>query len=256
MQRLRRLLTRRRSRTEESAFVIESSKVLAEALAGGAAVEAVYVETARLTSADRAVVDTAAGSGIPVHELAPGLVQRVGSSSTPQPVLGLASMPATTLDDVVGAGLVLVCAEVQDPGNLGTVIRSAGAAGAEAVVCASGTVDPYNSKCVRASAGALFHIPVIVGDETVKVLEQLSERGFRRLGTAARHGEPVWSCNLTGPVAVVLGNEAHGMPSSVEERLDGVITIPISGRSESLNVGVAASVIAFESARQRAVQAS
>jgi TrmH family RNA methyltransferase len=179
------------------------------------------------------------------------VAHRVGSSTSPQPLLAVVGMIDVALAALPAEGLVLVCAEVRDPGNLGTVLRSAEAGGARGVVCAAGSVDPYNSKCVRASAGALFHIPVVLGDETVQVLEQLSASGFRRLGTSARGGDPLWQSDLTGPVAVVLGNEAHGLGADVGAHLDGTISIPIRGRSESLNVATAASVIVFEAARQR-----
>jgi TrmH family RNA methyltransferase len=226
---------------------------VAEALRAGAAVEALFVEPGRLGPSEHAVVSTAEAAGVPVHELEPGVAARVGSSTTPQPLFGIVGMVDVGIAALVADGLVLVCDGVSDPGNLGTILRSAEAAGARGVVCAAGSVDPYNSKCVRASAGALFHIPVVLGDETMQVLEQLSGRGFRRFGTSARTGTSLWDADLSGAVAVVLGNEAHGVDASVDAHLDGVLSIPIAGRSESLNVGVAAAVVAFEAARQRGV---
>jgi len=225
--------------------------VLSEALAAGASVEAVFVEPGRMSGADQRVIEAAADAGVTIHELDEGVAHRVGSSTAPQAVLAVIGMVDVGLEQLSADGLVIVCSQVADPGNMGTVLRSSEAAGAIGVVCAAGSVDLYNSKCVRASAGALFHIPVVVGDETVNVLEQLSGRGLRCVGTSATGGEPLWTADLSGPVAVLVGNEAHGLGDEVVSLLDGMISIPISGRSESLNVGVAASVMAFEAARQR-----
>lgn len=235
-------------------FVAEGATIVAAALEAGATVEAVFMEHGRLGRREREVLEACAAVGVPVRPLEDGVAERIGSAVSPQPLFGLVARVDTPLSQVASDGLVLVCDEVRDPGNLGTVLRSAEAAGARAVVCAAGSVDPFNSKCVRASAGALFHIPVVVGEETVHALEQLSAQGFRRLGTSARSGVAVWDAPLSGAVAVVLGNESHGSAGSVDRLVEGHVRIPIEGRSESLNVGVAAAVIAFESARQRRLE--
>jgi TrmH family RNA methyltransferase len=140
---------------------------------------------------------------------------------------------------------------VRDPGNAGTVLRSAEAAGADGVLSCDGSVDVYNPKTVRASAGSLFHVPVVVGGEPVDVLEQIGSWGVRRLGTVARRGHDYTAVDLARPTALVLGNEANGLPDHVSAHLDDEVTIPMAGRSESLNVGMAAAVLCFEAARQR-----
>ncbi len=112
-------------------------------------------------------------------------------------------------------------------------------------------MDPYNPKCVRASAGALFHVPLVVGGATLDVLAQLGAWGLPRLGASVRGGDCLWSTDLTGPLALVLGNEASGLPADLDAALDGHLTIPIEGRAESLNVGMAATVLVYEVARQR-----
>jgi TrmH family RNA methyltransferase len=109
----------------------------------------------------------------------------------------------------------------------------------------------FNPKTVRASAGALFHVSVVAGGHPDAVLDELGRAGLRRLGTAARGGVRYTDADMTGPVAIVLGNEAHGLSGEVASRLDGLLTIPMAGRAESLNVGMAAAVICFEAARQR-----
>ncbi len=190
----------------------------------------------------------AVAGGARVYELAPGVVERVASTVTPQPVLAV--FPMVDVPSVpAGADLVVVMADVRDPGNAGTVLRSADAAGADAVVCCGSTVDPYNPKTVRASAGSLFHVPVVLADDPVDLLEVLGETGFRRLGAVVRGGEDYDGVDWTVPSALVLGNEAHGLPDGLP--LDGLVGIPMAGRAESLNVGMACAVLCFEALRQR-----
>jgi RNA methyltransferase, TrmH family len=247
VKRLRRLVGRRSVRQAERAFVLEGTKVVSEALAAGVPLEALFV----VEGAQDPVIDAAQAAGVRVHDLARGVMEMVADTATPQPVLAVAGYVDVPLDELRGADLVVVCVDVRDPGNAGTVLRSAEAAGAGGVVCCDGSVDVYNPKTVRASAGALFHLPVVVGGEAVEVLERMGEWGPRRLGAVPRGGVAPEHADLTVPTALVLGNEAHGLPVDVEALLDGRLTIPMAGRSESLNVGMAAAVLCFEAARQR-----
>jgi TrmH family RNA methyltransferase len=186
-----------------------------------------------------------------VHELAPGVIERVADTTTPQPVMAVAGAVDVPIASLAQASLVLVCVDVRDPGNLGTVLRSAEAAGAGGVACCDGSVDVYNPKCVRASAGALFHVPVVAGGDPLEVLATLESYGLRRLGTQPAGGTPYHRTDLGRPTALVLGNEAWGLPDEVSGLLDEEVTIPMAGRLESLNVGMAAAVLCFEAARQR-----
>lgn len=221
--------------------MVEGAKALAEAMAAGATVEAVYL------GPDAPALDV----DVPLFELAAGVIERVADTVTPQPVMATVGYVDVGLDTLRSRDFLVVCVEVRDPGNLGAVLRSAEAAGAHGVVCCGGSVDLYNPKTVRASAGTLFHIPVVAGGDPVDVLERIGGWGMRRLGTAARSGADYTSLDLTEPLAFVLGNEANGLPAEVERHLDGHVTIPMAGRAESLNVGMAASVLCFEAARQR-----
>lgn len=251
VQRLRRLIGRRSARQSEGAFVAEGAKVVGQALDSAFGVEVIFLDPAAAGPAEIEIVERAAAAGAPVLELAPGVVERVAGTVTPQPLLAVVPLLDRPLHRLPRDGTLVVCAEVRDPGNLGTLLRSVEAAGMHGVVCSEGTVDPYNPKCVRASAGALFHVPLVVGGNTVQVLGQLGTWGLQRLGTSARGGGSLWATDLTGPIALVLGNEAAGLPPEVEACLDGHVTIPIEGRAESLNVGMAATVLVYEVARQR-----
>ncbi|HUF33136.1 MAG TPA: RNA methyltransferase [Acidimicrobiales bacterium] len=249
VDRLRRLTRRRSVRASERVFVLEGAKLLSEALDAGAALEAVFVAPGATGVDD--VVQRAFDAGARVHHLEPGVLERVGGTVTPQPVVALAPFCDVALTSVSEATLVVVCVDVRDPGNAGTVLRSAEAAGAGAVVFCDGSVDVFNPKTVRASAGSLFHVPVVNGGEPAAVLGHLATAGLRRVGTVARGGTAYDEADLTTPVALVLGNEAHGLPEGLSASLDEAVTIPMAGRAESLNVGMAAAIVCFEALRQR-----
>jgi TrmH family RNA methyltransferase len=220
-----------------------------EAITAGAAIEAVFVAP----GAGREAAD-AWRRGLRVFDLAEGVLERVAGTVTPQPVLAIVHMADVALGTLPAAAAdarpVIVCADVRDPGNLGTVLRSAEAAGAAGVVCCDGTVDAYNPKCVRASAGALFHVPLVVGGDPAHVLDELRDAGRCRLGAVARRGAAYTDLDLAGS-ALVMGNESNGLPHHIEEHLDGFVHVPMDGRGESLNVGMACTVLCFEAARQR-----
>jgi TrmH family RNA methyltransferase len=167
-------------------------------------------------------------------------------------------MPTWTWANVLDTGkgatpLIVVLVGIQDPGNLGTIIRSAEAFGAAGVVCLPGTVNAWNPKAVRASAGSVFRLPVLSAGEE-KTLEQLRSAGVRVLATTAQGSQPADLVDLARPVALVIGNEGNGIPVDLAAQADGAITIPCPGPVESLNAAVAASVLLYEAARQRAAK--
>jgi TrmH family RNA methyltransferase len=259
VQRLRRLLARRSARDGERCFVVEGANVLVECVRAGVAVESTYLDPGAPEPV-RALAARCQAAGARSFELELGVIERISDTVHPQPVLAVVSYLDRPLADLLvepstapatDAALVMVCVDVRDPGNAGTVLRSAEGAGATGVVCCDGGVDAYNPKTVRASAGALFHVPLVARGGPLDVLEQLGAWGLRRWGTTARGGLDYTEADLTEPIAVVLGNESHGLPEEVTAGLDGSLSIPMRGRSESLNVGMAAAVIGFEAARQR-----
>lgn len=251
MQRLRRLSGRRSARHEEAAFVIDGPVLLREALAAGLAVEEVFATS----DADAGVVAAAEAAGAAIHEVTQDVLARAVDTVTPNGLAAIARRVEVSVDDALAAGaagpLMLVLVDVSDPGNAGTLLRAAEASGAAAVLFCGSSVDPSNAKCVRASAGALFHVPVATGAEVLEVLEHLRRHGVRTVGTVVDGGAPYDVTDLTGPVALVLGSEAHGLPAAVLSLVDHPVSIPMAGRSESLNVAMAGSVLCFEALRQR-----
>jgi TrmH family RNA methyltransferase len=228
--------------------VIDGPTLLEEALSSPVEVVEVYVEPA----APGSVIDAARSRGLPVREVSAGSLAKVTSPVTPQPVAALATIPAPAPIEGVG-GLVLVLVGVADPGNAGTLFRIAEAAGATAVVSCADAVDVWNPKCVRAAAGSLFRIPHVAAADAPRCIADLRAAGMTVLASAAGAGAAHDTVDLRGDVAVLLGNEAHGLDPAVVSGADGVITVPMAGAVESLNVAMTGAVIAFEAARQRRV---
>ena len=171
----------------------------------------------------------------------------LSATEAPQGILAVAEIPRWGFDELERtAGVVLVLDAVQDPGNFGTLVRSAEALGVVGVVALTGTVDPWNPKAVRASAGSSFRVPVIQA-EAETGLSELRRRGFRLLGADAG-GEPIGKAEAER-VALVVGNEGSGLSGRVREMLDGLVAVPIRGRAESLNVAAAAAILLYELTR-------
>jgi RNA methyltransferase, TrmH family len=236
--------------------VVEGNNVLEAALDGEADIEAFFAAPEAEAECP-ALLERAVRRGIPVHRLEPGVLERVAGTVTPQPILAVARQRPVILADVTAARgpeplLLLVGVDVRDPGNAGTLIRSTEAAGAHGVIFCRGSVDVTNPKTVRASAGALFHVPVVEGAVPQEVLGVLGDLGLKRIAAVAHDGERPDRVDLSQPLALVLGNEANGLPAEVLDRVDTLVTIPMPGRSESLNLGMAASILLYEVRRQRA----
>jgi TrmH family RNA methyltransferase len=245
VQRLRALLRDSSAREAQSAVALEGTRAVLDALGRGVALEAVYLP------AD-AVVPDDIPAGCAVERLAPGLVERIATTRTPQPILAVAPQPARFgPSDFAPGGCVLVLAAVSDPGNVGTLVRAAEASGAVGVVVGPGTAGVFSPKVVRASAGSIFGVPIAVVDDLVVALAGLAAAGRRRYGTVASGGTAYTAAPLAEPVALVLGNEAHGLPAEVEGSIDVFLTIPMAGAAESLNVAMAGSVLLFEAKRSR-----
>lgn len=247
VQALRRLLSDRSERHDSGTFVIEGPVSTAEAVRAGLVCRAQFVPVGSSAAVD--------GAG-EVLELADGVLERVGSTKRPQAPLTVAEIPDHVATTVLGAAsFVIVLDRISDPGNLGTIIRSAEAAGADAVVLTPGSVDAFNPKVVRSSASSIFHVPIVEA-----TFDDVAGAGLVLMGTsshafAGRTVVPHTATDFTARVAIVMGNEAAGLPDEWNDEIGPIgtwVTIPHSGRSESLNVAMAATVLVFEVARQRA----
>jgi RNA methyltransferase, TrmH family len=226
--------------------VLEGPDLVAAALESPVEFEAIYVDGDQVESHTVAAVTArAAQRGVRVFALAPGVLARVADAATPQPVLAAVRLPLVELEGIPCEGLILVLHDVRDPGNAGTLIRSAEATGCSGVVFTGHAVDPVNPKTLRASAGAIFRVPVAVSTLEVTVAS-FRERGATVLATVVSGGESHRRVDFTRPTLVLIGNEADGLDDEALALSSGAITIEMVGASESLNAGVAGSLIAFE----------
>ncbi|HWC69554.1 MAG TPA: TrmH family RNA methyltransferase [Actinomycetota bacterium] len=236
-------LRKRAFRDEARRFLVEGAQAVREALDAGR-LDVLFTSDALDPLALRS-----AQAGVQTHHVSDQVVRRLTSTVTPQALVGVAPYVDAPLQEALSqddAGCVALLHEVRDPGNAGTVMRSADAAGASAVVFSATSVDVYNPKTVRASAGSVFHLPVVRGVSTVEAMQAARARGLRVLAMAADGATDLYRTDLSGPVMFVFGNEARGLPPEVVTNADDTVRVPQSGRAESLNLGAAATVCMFE----------
>ena len=224
--------------------VVEGPDLIAAALESGAEFEGLYVDRDALEKyAD--VIDRATTLGHRVFALELGVVDKVADATTPQPILAAIRFQPIAMSDVTLEGPVVVLHEMRDPGNVGTVIRSATAFGGAAVVLTGHSVDPFNPKTLRATAGAIFRIPVVVEEDLSRVVDWAHRHQSRVVATVVKGGETAEAAHVNGRDVIVIGNEAEGLSESSIALADVTVTLPMTSRTESLNGSVAASVLMY-----------
>ena len=249
-----RQLGKRAFRDRGRSFLAEGPQAVREALRRPGVVTELFV-TGQGRARHGEVVGLAAAAGIAVHDVGAEVMSELAQTITPQGVVAVCRFIDVPLAAaLVGAPrLVAVLVSVRDPGNAGTVLRTADAAGVDGVVFAATSVDPYNSKCVRSSAGSLFHVPVVAGHDLASAIDRLRAVGLRVLaadGSATRLVDGSGGPDLGRPTAWLFGNEAWGLPDDLLSLADDVVAVPIYGQAESLNLAAAAAVCLYASARQ------
>ena len=246
--------------TDSGDCAIEGLRILEEAIRSGLRFSAVFFRESAQDRAERLLPQI--GAQIETLLLPDKLFDSLVPSESPQGVAALVRLKEFSLDDVMEkerlrAGPIVVLAGLQDPGNLGTILRSAEAFGSAGVVLGEGTVSPFNSKVVRASAGSVFRLPLVHthGKSASSKLEEVSEKlraqGVRLIATSSHKGTPLDQADLKGKTAIYFGNEGAGLPRDLMAKMDELISIPHTSQVESLNAGVAASIVLYEAARQR-----
>ncbi|MGH2768352.1 MAG: TrmH family RNA methyltransferase, partial [Actinomycetota bacterium] len=252
-------LRKRGMRDRDREFLVEGVTGIGEAFSSGLPVRVLFVEVERKGAPTRSpkVAGLAARCPGRVLEVSPPVMHALSAATTPPGAVAVSPFvdldPERLLERRIHLALVLV--EVRDPGNLGTILRTAWAGGVDAVFLGEGTVDAYNSKCVRAAAGALFHVPFARRVAIPWLLAELGSRGIRRIMATPRSQTFYDQIDMTGPSALVFGNEAWGLGEDVEAWADERASIPMAGpvesRADSLNVALSVAVFLFEAARQR-----
>ena len=236
--------------TPDGYCAIEGMRILEEAIRSGLKFKAVFFRASAENRAERLLPQLAAH--VETLLLPDKLFASAVPSEAPQGVAGLVRCKVFELEDVLAkshAGPLLAIAGVQDPGNLGTILRSAEAFGAGGVLLGEGTASPFNSKVIRASAGSVFRLP-IVQTKLPGNLGQMRELGLRLIATSSHKGTPLDRATLTGPLAIFIGSEGAGLPRELLTQMTDTVAIPHSPNVESLNAGVAASIVLYEAARQ------
>jgi len=244
-------LAKKSGRQDSGRFLLEGPQAVAEALGfRPELVEELYA-TEGIIERQPELVRVASAAGIEIETVAPTVLDAMADTVTPQGVVAVARQFPSSLAAVVAAGprLVAVLEEVRDPGNAGTILRAADAAGADAVIFTGRTVDPYNPKVVRSTTGSLFHVPHVVGADLGEAVSALRGAGLQVLAADVAGDDLLEArASLSRPTAWVFGNEAHGLDEGQLALVDRTLRLPIYGAAESLNLATAASVCLYESA--------
>lgn len=248
----------RAERTQGGDCAIEGVRIVEEAIRSGLRFQAIFFKQSAQNLAERLLPQI--GAHVESLLLPDKLFDGAVPSETPQGVAALVRLKEFSLDDVLErlqVGPVIVVVGLQDPGNLGTILRSAEAFGSAGVVLGEGTVSPFNSKVIRASAGSIFRLPIVVA-KAAGGLEEISgklrKENVRLIATSSHKGTALDQARLTGSLAVYIGSEGSGLPRTLMAQVDELVAIPHTPQVESLNAGVAGSIVLYEAARQRRQQ--
>jgi RNA methyltransferase, TrmH family len=246
-------LAKKAARVESGLFLLEGPQAVAEALTFRPQLVVELYATPSALDRHPDIAEAAGATDVEVEFVTEEVLDSMADTVTPQGFVAVCHQFPTALKDIFAAGprLVAILEEVRDPGNAGTIIRAADAAGADAVIFSGRTVDLYNPKVVRSSTGSIFHLPVAVGADLGNVLERARAAGLSVIAADVKGDDLLTARNdgvLAQPTAWLFGNEAHGLPDEQLELADRVVTVPIYGHAESMNLATAASVCLYESA--------
>ncbi|MBO4610292.1 MAG: RNA methyltransferase [Lachnospiraceae bacterium] len=247
------------ARKEDGVFVAEGTKLVTEA--PSSSVRRLFVSESCLSDLQKekgrlpeafeklcASLDSGDVIKLPDH-----VFEKLSTMKTPQGMLAVIDAPSFTEDDVCGKGvpLILVLEDIQDPGNVGTIFRTAEAAGVSGIILTPGCADPLSPKVVRSSMGAIFRVPFIIEDDLPGCILRLEEKGINCFAARLDAAESYDKCDLAAPCALLIGNEGNGLSKEVIDKASKGIFIPMSGKTESLNAAVSASILSYEARRQR-----
>ena len=247
-----RALSRRAMRERAGLFLVEGPQAVREVVAYRPdTVQDLYVEAG--TDRHTAVLEAAWAGGLPTREVSPEVLAAMCDTLVPQGIVAVCRPIDVDLDAVLDGHprLLVILTNVRDPGNAGTVIRGADAAGADAVLVSDSSVDIYNPKVVRSTVGSLFHLPIVTGVPVPLLLDRVRGAGLALLAADGSGQSRLGDTDLAGPHAWVMGNEAWGLQPGILEACDMVVRVPIYGRAESLNLAMAATLCLYASADQQ-----
>lgn len=249
---VKNLLEKRSARKKEGLFVIEGPHLIEEA--GDRVKFYFYCE-------NLPIVKKLEEGGSIGYKLSRKQFTELSQVEAPQGIIAVVRDLEFSLNDVLtnhptiqssnNPSLIIYCIGVQDPGNLGTIIRTADALGATGIILSKGTVDLYNPKVVRSTQGSIFHLPIVIVEDDQETIEQLKQKNVKIIVSDIKASRESFSADLTGPIAFLIGNEGAGLPGGIFELADEMVKIPMPGRAESLNAGISAGILLYEALRQR-----
>ena len=248
-------LAEKKHRDALGAYLIEGPNLVREALQQGVRIQFIFTGAGALNQQQEIqdILSLAEDSDSAVCVLSEDCFAKIATSQTPQPIMAVAEKRTWQMRDVFSpGGNVLVLDRIQDPGNLGTLLRTAEATGFAGALIVKGGADPYGPKAVRAGAGCVFRFPLLLCESPAEALDILAEQR-KQVWTADMEGTPCYDAELAQNVAIVIGNEGNGADALFKEN-SGRVTVPMAGQTESLNAGIAAAILMYESLRQRAAR--
>jgi RNA methyltransferase, TrmH family len=248
-----RSLSQPKHRRNEKAFLIEGLKMVEEALRDDLGVTKVVVSPSLVHHHGKGILKLAASRGVEILWISEKLLESVSESKTPQPVSAVVKMRDYTESALLGdnQALIVIAHELQDPGNLGTIIRTAEAAGAAGVGVTANTVDLFNAKTIRASMGSILRLPLAHISDLTVFIKKSKGLGFQIMATVPAGETPIFDVDLLKPTVVILGQEGAGLSQDIVSDIDLGVRIPMAATIDSLNVATAAAVVLYEAMRQR-----
>ena len=242
-------LNNKKGRMKAQAILLEGWRLVKDALDWGAKIRYFIVSD---SFSQKEGLFLSKMSNIKTVQVPDELFSRICETETPQGILAVAEKPVYDKKEIFRSiDKVIALENIQDPGNLGTIIRSADACGFDAVLLSKDSVDPYNPKVIRSTMGSLFHIPVIVAENFSETLNELKSNNILLAAAHTRDSLPCWQADLSGKVAIIIGNEGNGLSDKVLEIADITVMIPMPGKAESFNASAAASILIYECMRQK-----
>lgn len=244
-----RALMDKKGRQESGLFLIEGYRLVKDALDSGGSIKYLIASDGFINKSGNILSNF---SYIKLINLTDGLFERLSDTQSPQGLMAVAEIPLYDVESILQTlKKVIVLENIQDPGNLGTIIRTADACGFNAIILSKNCVDPYNSKVVRSTMGSLFHFPVLSVEDIHHTVKKLKNNGLKIAAAHIRDAIPAWEADLSDSVAIVIGNEGNGLTDEMLQSSDFAVIIPMLGKAESLNASAAASILLYESMRQQ-----
>ncbi len=248
-----RSLKNRKDREEKGLFCIEGLRSVDEALKEKADIAGILVsEEFAANQGHSGVLGRMEALDVKMHRVTDKLFREISDTETPQGILAVMKMKTASMSELTDTGgLYLILDSIRDPGNMGTIIRTADAAGFSGVILSKGCVDPYNPKVLRSTMGSIFHIPLFKAGDLPEAIRLIRSKGIKVYASHLDSAVSIFDTGMTSGTAVIIGSEADGVSGEAAALADALVRIPMPGRAESLNASVAAGIIMFEAVRQR-----